>query len=153
MTIEIKDFIIKCSTNLIWGVNLNIYIKNLKNSHTKYLIFLKWGLISSFIGVIIGLVGTLFHYAIDYVVELREHHSWILWLLPITGIAIVLLYKVLNMKDDIGTNIVFLAIHKNQKVTIKTAPLIFIGTVLTHLGGGSSGREGAALQIGASITY
>ncbi len=127
-------------------------IKRLKTSSKKYLIFVKWSIISIFIGVILGFVGTAFHFLTDYVIELNNHFSWMIFILPILGLLIVFIYKIAKMENDAGTNVVFNAIHDNKKITIKTAPLIFIGTILTHLGGGSSGREGAALQIGASIS-
>ncbi len=125
---------------------------NFKNAVAKYRVFLKWAFISTFVGVVVGLIGTAFHYVIELSVEFRHENQWVLFLLPVAGIIIVLTYKLLKMENDLGTNLVFLAIHKNEKISIKTAPLIFIGTVLTHLCGGSSGREGAALQIGASIS-
>lgn len=123
-----------------------------KNFYSKFYVFFKWGFIATFIGIVVGLAGTLFHFVTDHAVDLRMEHRWILFLLPIAGLIIVFLYRLLKMENDVGTNVVFLAIHKNAKITIKTAPLIFIGTILTHMCGGSSGREGAAIQLGASLS-
>lgn len=68
--------------------------------------------------------------------------------LPLGGVAIVLLYRICGMEKDRGTNFVLVAVRENQPLRLRTAPLIFAATVLTHLLGGSSGREGAILQIG-----
>lgn len=103
------------------------------------------------VGVAVGLVGVLFHLSVEKATELRTEFPWLLWLLPIGGIAIVWLYKKAGMEKDKGTNFVLEAVRLNNDLSIKTAPLIFISTVITHIFGGSSGREGAALQIGGSI--
>ena len=116
-----------------------------------YAVFLKWMLFACLIGLLVGGVGTLFHYSIGWATQLRTAQPWVLWLLPAAGIAIVLLYKVCGMDEDRGTNLVLLAVRANEKISVRMAPLVFVATVLTHLCGGSSGREGAALQIGGSI--
>lgn len=113
--------------------------------------FLKWILIALAAGAVIGIVGVAFHLSVEKATELRIEYPWLLWLLPIGGAAIVQLYKIAGMEKDRGTNYVLEAVRTNDQLNIKTAPLIFISTFITHLFGGSSGREGAALQIGGSI--
>lgn len=124
----------------------------LKGSSQKYLVFIKWVIISVFIGIIVGIAGTLFHFGIEHAIDTREKYPWIIWFLPISGLLIVFLYNISKMQNDLGTDLVFLAIRSDKKITIKTAPLIFISTILTHLFGGSAGREGASLQLGGSIS-
>lgn len=114
--------------------------------------FIKWITIASVIGFIVGIVCVCFHFAVEKATELRIEQPWLLWLLPFGGVLIIWLYKKAGMEDDKGTNCVLEAIRENTPLTIKTAPLIFVSTVITHLFGGSSGREGAALQIGGSIS-
>jgi len=114
-------------------------------------VFLKWIVFACLVGLILGGVGTLFLYAIQSVTALRVARPWLLWLLPPVGVLIVLLYKSAGMGDDRGTNLMLVAVRNNEQPSLKTAPMIFIGTVLTHLVGGSAGREGAALQMGGSI--
>lgn len=113
--------------------------------------FIKWLVISVVTGAVGGLVGTLFHISIDSVTELRGENPWILFFMPIGGLIIVFLYKVTKMWDNGGTNNVINSVKEKETVPFKLAPLIFISTVITHLVGGSSGREGAALQLGGSI--
>lgn len=113
--------------------------------------FIKWILISIVIGTIGGVAGSLFSLGVSWATGTRESHDWLLYLLPVMGLAIVWLYHTFNEEGNRGTNMVILAISSNEKVTFATGPLIFLSTILTHLGGGSSGREGAALQLGGSI--
>lgn len=85
------------------------------------------------------------------VTNLRTQHPWLLFLLPVSGLAIVALYRACHFEKDSGTNTVLAMIHAEKEIPARMAPLIFISTMLTHLCGGSSGREGAALQIGGSL--
>ncbi len=113
--------------------------------------FIKWILISVFIGIVVGGVGIAFHYSIHFVTEFREKYPWIILFLPIGGLIIVFLYHICKIDKDRGTNFVLVAVRENDKLSVFTAPLIFISSVITHLLGGSAGREGAAIQLGGSI--
>lgn len=115
-------------------------------------VFVKWLLYSCLIGVVVGLVAVAFHLGIDLATGLRGAHPRIIVLLPLGGMAIVLLYRVCGMEKDRGTNLVLVAVRDAQRLKLRTAPLIFLSTILTHLVGGSAGREGAALQLGASLS-
>ena len=114
--------------------------------------FVKWIVFALLIGVAAGAVSTAFYYALAEVTALREGNHWLIWLLPLGGIAIVTLYRVCGMEKDRGTNFVLVAVRENAALPLRTAPLVFISAVITHLVGGSSGREGAILQIGGSIS-
>lgn len=115
-------------------------------------VFVKWLFYSCLIGLIVGLVAVAFHLGIDLASELRSEHPNIIWLLPLGGMAIILLYRVCGMEKDRGTNLVLVAVRDAERLKLRTAPLIFLATILTHLVGGSAGREGAALQLGASLS-
>lgn len=112
---------------------------------------LKWIVFSVVSGVVIGLVGTAFYFAMNWVTSTRIAHPKIIYLLPFGGMAIVGLYKLLHDEKDTGTNLVLSAISAGESVPLRMAPLIFATTLLTHLFGGSAGREGAALQLGGSL--
>ena len=116
------------------------------------LAFLKWLLFACVIGVVVGLVSISFYYAFDFVTDLRLAHPWLLFLLPLGGVAIILVYRISGMENDRGTNFELLAVRENTALPLRTAPLVYISTLITHLLGGSSGREGAILQIGGSIS-
>ena len=114
--------------------------------------FIKWLICSAIIGISCGAVGTAFHYSVEYVTQFRSGHRWIIFLLPAAGLLIVFLYSAGGIKHDKGTNLVIGSIRNPEyNVSFRMAPLIFITTVITHLFGGSAGREGAALQIGGSL--
>lgn len=111
----------------------------------------KWLVMALAAGLGVGLVGVAFHIAVEEATLAREAHPWLLYLLPVAGLAIVGLYHLAGVKEDRGTNVVLEAVRGEVPLPFRTAPLIFIASALTHLCGGSSGREGAALQIGGSI--
>ena len=126
--------------------------KQVKKITNEPLILLKWVLFACIIGVVVGCVSAGFYLSFEFVTKLRLMHSWLLWLLPLGGVAIVQLYRVCGMEKDRGTNFVLMAVRENQPLPLRTAPLVFISTLITHLFGGSAGREGAILQIGGSIS-
>ena len=111
---------------------------------------LQWFFLAIPTGLICGLVGTLFHLSVERVTELRADQPWLLFLLPAAGLLITALYKATKC-EGVGTNNVIRAVQSGEPVSILLVPAIFFGTVLTHLCGGSAGREGAALQMGGSI--
>ena len=111
-----------------------------------------WLVLAAAVGRVCGGVGTAFHLSVEAVTELRGEHGWILWLLPLAGLVIVALYKGTRC-EGMGTNNVIRAVQSGEAVSPLLVPAIFLGTVLTHLCGGSAGREGAALQMGGSIGY
>lgn len=115
--------------------------------------FIKWIVIAVIVGAIGGAVGSIFHIAIDCATEMRGHSTWLIYLLPVGGLAIAGIYHLARKKGHIDTNRVLDAVKKDEKVPLVMAPLIFVSTVITHLLGGSAGREGAALQLGGSIGY
>ena len=88
-------------------------------------------------------------------ITLRPMHSianpWLIWLLPVAGVVIVFLYRFCGKSDGLSTDLVLLAVRSKDRIPLRMAPLIFVSTLITHLFGGSAGREGAALQLGGSI--
>lgn len=124
--------------------------KILHNLH-RVAISAKWVVFSLLVGLIVGLCGTAFYYGMSFVTLLRQQNQWLIFLLPVGGLLIVGLYHLFRDEKDTGTNLVISAIHSGDELPFRMAPLIFISTLITHLCGGSAGREGAALQMGGSI--
>lgn len=112
----------------------------------------KWLLFSFVVGSVVGIVGTGFHYALDWANRVTASSRWLILFLPFAGLFIVWLYRIARMEHDKGANFILISLRTDDPITLKTAPLVFVTTVMTHLFGGSAGREGAALQIGASIS-
>lgn len=113
--------------------------------------FLRWWALAFVVGLACGLAGTLFHICINYATQWRGENPWLLYLLPFGGLVIIFIYHLFHQSSKLGTDKLFTAVFDRTKVPSSMAPLIFIGTFITHLLGGSAGREGAALQLGGSI--
>lgn len=126
---------------------------NLKFSIGYILAFVKWIVLALVVGIIGGILGSVFHISIDYVTALRTEHGFLIYLLPIGGVLIAGMYFLFGSKVRIDTNRVIESIRRDKKIPIVMIPLIFFSTVITHMLGGSAGREGAALQLGGSIGY
>ena len=115
-------------------------------------VLIKWLAVGGLIGGIGGGIGSLFHIGVSYATRWRAAHPWVLYLLPLLGLIIVGLYRVTRVEGK-DTNAVIESVHFGKNVPVLLVPVIFLSTVLTHLGGGSAGREGAALQIGGGIGF
>ncbi len=117
----------------------------------KTKVIVKWMFISLLMGAVGGIVGSLFHYLIELVTHVREERVWLILLLPLAGIVIAGIYHPFKNLGKLNTNRIITSVEDGESVPIVLAPLIFAGTLITHLFGGSAGREGAALQLGGSL--
>ena len=112
---------------------------------------LQWCVYAVVVGVVCGTIAAAFGMVIDAATAARQKYDWLVWLMPAAGLAIVGMYHLSGITKPMGTNRVLLAVKEEEGVAIRMAPLIYLSSMLTHLTGGSSGREGAALQIGGSV--
>ena len=127
--------------------DLHYYAGHIRYDMTN---LIKWLLLAVLTGLMVGFISSLFARALKFVTTYRTEHFWVFFLLPAAGLVIVFLYQKLG-QDDGGTNQVLSTIRSQDDVPFRSAPLIFISTILTHFAGGSAGREGAAIQLGGSI--
>ena len=111
----------------------------------------RWLPMAVLIGALGGVLGAAFHHSIRLAAAFRAGHDWVIFLLPVGAVVIALLYRLLRLAPEVGTNLVLEAVRSENKVPPLLAPAMFIATVLTQLVGGSAGREGAALQIGGAL--
>ncbi|RFS26954.1 voltage-gated chloride channel protein [Chitinophaga silvatica] len=117
---------------------------------TKYL--LKWTLLVLPVSIVAGSLVALFLWLLEKATDYRLEHPWLLYLLPLAGIFIYWLYKQWGQQSAAGNNLIIDEIHQpGGGVPARMTPLILITTVITHLFGGSAGREGTAVQIGGSV--
>lgn len=131
------------------GEKMNEMLEIWKNQLT---VLVKWILMSLVTGGVVGTIASIFSYAVSWATAFRMAHFWVIFGLPLGGLLIVWLYKKAGEEKNTGTNLVLSVIRsQDEDVPIRVAPLILISTVITHFFGGSSGREGAALQFGASV--
>ena len=133
------------------GLNKSILKEKLLIVLKGLIVLLKWLVMGTVIGLIVGAISSAFSFCLSYVTTLRTEHSWLVYLLPLGGLAIVGLYRLVLKDGDLGTDGIITAISEKPHVRAMIAPLIFISTTVTHLFGGSAGREGAALQLGGSL--
>ena len=112
----------------------------------------KWIVITSVVGVLIGTASAGFLQSLNWVTNYREAHLWIIALLPLAGLAIGLLYHYYGKEVAAGNNLLIDTIHQpKQTIPFKMMPFVYLGTIITHLFGGSAGREGTALQMAGAI--
>ena len=121
--------------------------------HENAKLILRWLLIVVPISVAVGSVVALFLRLLDLAIVTRGEHPWLLYLLPVTGLVIVFSYRVVGKNAEGGNNLILDEIHEpGAGVPGRMAPLVLVGTVVTHLFGGSAGREGTAVQIGGAVS-
>ncbi len=111
-----------------------------------------WLLLVTPVAALAGSASALFLWALDRVTQLRFEQPWLLFLLPLAGPVIVWLYRAFGGNSERGTNLLLDAIHEpSGGVPARMAPLVLVTTLLTHLFGGSAGREGTAIQMGGGL--
>lgn len=131
---------------------MNLLSTSLKKEFT-FKTLLKWFFICAIVGILSGCASALFLVSLDWVTSFRETHLFMLWFLPIGGLLIGLLYYSLGKEVVKGNNQIIEAYYSTTPILpLKMAPLIFIGTLITHLFGGSAGREGTAVQMSSAIS-
>lgn len=113
---------------------------------------LRWAAISLAVGILAGTASAILLASLEWATVTREAHRWLIALLPLAGLAVGLMYKYFGSSVEAGNNLLLEEIHSPRNVIpARMTPLILLGTAITHLFGGSAGREGTALQTGASL--
>lgn len=129
------------------------YRLNLLKEYSIFRYLFKWILISIVVGLLVGSASSWLLISLKWATDYRESNLWIVWLLPVGGLIIGLLYYYFGDRAVKGNNLLLEEFHNpNEVIPLKMGVLVFIGTVLTHLFGGSAGREGTAVQVGAAIS-
>ncbi|SET33661.1 voltage-gated chloride channel family protein [Paenibacillus sp. NFR01] len=114
--------------------------------------FIKWILLGSGVGILAGSASALFLTSLNYVTDQRIAHPWLLYLLPLGGALVSFIYMKYGKNSAKGNNLILEQIHAgSEPIPLRMAPLVLFGTVVTHLFGGSAGREGTAVQMGGSL--
>jgi H+/Cl- antiporter ClcA len=120
----------------------------------KFLVgyFIKWIILVLIIGIFSGLMSGFFLYSLDLVTNFREINQWIIWFLPLGGLLIGYGYHHVGKEVVKGNNLILEEYSNPQKkIPFRMAPMVLLGTLITHLFGGSAGREGTAIQMSTSI--
>jgi H+/Cl- antiporter ClcA len=117
---------------------------------TIYLV--KWLIIGSAIGILAGTSSATLLTALEWATIGRESHPWLIWLLPLGGFLSGLIYHRWGSSVEAGNNLLLAEIHQpTSTIPLRMAPMVLLGTTISHLFGGSAGREGTALQMSAAI--
>ncbi len=125
---------------------------NLREHVVIYAQSVRWVLLAGPMAIVIGSSVALFLKALDWATRTRWAHPELLYLLPLAGLLIGLIYQTIGKSTESGNSLIVEQIHEpGGGVPWRMAPLILLSTVITHLFGGSAGREGTAVQMGGSI--
>jgi H+/Cl- antiporter ClcA len=112
----------------------------------------KWTLLGTAVGMLSGSAAALFLWSLDAVTRTRTEHPWLLFLLPLGGVIVGWLYQRYGRLAGRGNNLILDQLHgAGERVPLRMAPMVLVGTLVTHLLGGSAGREGTAVQMGGSL--
>lgn len=113
---------------------------------------IKWLLISSIIGGLVGTASAGFLTSLQWATDFRESHVWMIALLPVAGFLVGALYHYFGKEVEAGNNLLLESIHEpKETIPLKMAPFVYLGTIVTHFFGGSAGREGTALQMAGAM--
>ena len=123
-------------------------VRKFMNEARLYAVALgKWLAVAALTGVLCGLIGSAFALSVGYVTRLRSANGWLIYLLPLAGVAVASVYRALRT-EGMGTDDIIDAVHLGKPLSAKLLPSIFIGTVLTHLcGGAADGRHDRLLVV------
>ena len=131
---------------------MSYFSNDFKENTNLFKNFIKWFLLSISSGIIIGIVISLFLKSLQFATSTRQSYPVIILLLPFGGALVSYLYLRYGRDSSKGNNLIIERINKGEaNIPFRMAPLVFFGTFITHLFGGSAGREGTGVQIGASI--
>jgi H+/Cl- antiporter ClcA len=120
---------------------------------TRLVALAQWLVLGSVVGLVCGSASALFLWLLELVTHLRQAHLELVYALPVAGLGIGWVYERFGQSIKAGNNLIIDTIHdEGPEIPLRMAPMVMIGTVLTHLFGGSAGREGTAVQMGASLT-
>lgn len=132
---------------------MNELKKHIKESELISIVFLRWFLLASISGTAVGIVISFFLKSLQWATSTRESNPWLLYILPLGGAFVSYLYSKYGKDSAKGNNLIIERINKGEgRIPFRMAPLVFFGTFITHLFGGSAGREGTGVQIGASLS-
>ncbi len=125
---------------------------NLRDFASFWRTFAKWTLLGGAVGVLSGTASAIFLITLGWATNIRLDFPALLWLLPLGGFLVGWLYYRFAGTSAQGNNLVIDEVHVNQaRIPARMAPFVLFGTIMTHLFGGSAGREGTAIQMGASL--
>jgi H+/Cl- antiporter ClcA len=127
--------------------------RNVPQGFVPSMVYLgKWILLCGIVGLLAGSASAIFLISLEWATNLRETNLWVIAFLPLGGLLIGLVYHYFGKSVVKGNNQILEEFHSPKKIIpLKMAPLVLFSTVVTHLFGGSAGREGTAIQMGGAL--
>jgi len=124
-----------------------------QTTQNKFYFLFKWLITCCTVGFSVGSICAFFLFSLNWVTTYRENNFWIIYGLPLAGLIIALSYQRWGNPSSKGNNLLIEEyLYPQRRIPLVMAPLVLFGTLLTHLFGGSAGREGTAVQIGGAIS-
>ncbi|MXV50620.1 voltage-gated chloride channel protein [Pedobacter sp. HMF7647] len=124
----------------------------MKDQFSIFKQLIRWTIWILPVALVTGSIVSLFLWLLNWAIHFRFSHSWLLFLLPLAGLLIHVIYQSAGKSSEKGNNLIIEQIHQDEgDIPWQMAPIILITTIMTHLFGGSAGREGTAVQIGGSV--
>jgi H+/Cl- antiporter ClcA len=109
-------------------------------------------ILAALAGLLAGIASAIFLISLEFATQLREAHRWLIALLPLAGFGIGYMYYHYGANSVRGNDLLLETLyHGKDPIPLRMTPLVFFGTIFTHLFGGSAGREGTAVQMGGSL--
>jgi H+/Cl- antiporter ClcA len=139
-------------TNFVGGPLSEVRTAPLNDFYAVLRYLVRWVPVGIAAGLLGGSASALLLWSLNVATAVREAHHWLIALLPLAGLAVGCMYRYLGTSVERGNNLILDEVHDPKRtIPIRMTPLILIGTFVTHLFGGSAGREGTAIQTGASL--
>ena len=111
-----------------------------------------WVVIATLVGLVGGSLSAIFLFLLHAATMIRWQYPWLVYFLPLAGVSIAFFYHKYGRSIESGNNLLIEEIQDPQKsIPLRMIPLVLFGTLITHLFGGSSGREGTAVQMGGAM--
>jgi H+/Cl- antiporter ClcA len=135
-------------------IRTQIQQNSIYQKYPSIIFIAKWLVIATLIGISVGSASAFFLTSLHWAENIRENNRWIIWLLPLAGMGIGLLYHYYGKNSEAGNNLLIDRVlnPSGKRIPFRMAPLVLIGTIATHLFGGSAGREGTAIQMAGAIS-
>jgi H+/Cl- antiporter ClcA len=137
---------------LLQDMSIVIVNKLIQEHRTIGIYLTKWLIIGSAIGILAGTSSATLLTALEWATVGRESHPWLIWLLPLGGFLSGLIYHHWGSSVEAGNNLLLAEIHQpTSTIPLRMAPMVLLGTTISHLFGASAGREGSALQMSGAV--
>lgn len=146
------EAILLCRTQLQFPIHKLSFPAKLRRIKSSLLKSFRWLLVLSLLAIVTGSAAAFFLWGLDAATRQRFESPWLIWLLPIAGVAMGFYYRYHGRGVGSGTNLILGTVDSEKPaIPFRLAPSILVATIATHLFGGSAGREGTAVQMGAGI--